>query len=320
MMPPSKHAARIKKEAVMPVRIGANPIGWSNDDLQDIGGATSLETCLAEAREAGFTGMELGHKFPREPAALKAALAPFGMACISGWYSAELLLRDAEAEMVHLRAHLDLLKAMGATVLVFAETSNAIHGDRSKPLSQRPVVPPGAWARFGARMNEVAERTLREGVRLVYHHHMGTVVQSQADIDALMKATGEAVHLLLDTGHATWGGADPAALAARYSSRISHIHAKDVRPDVMRQAVAEDWSFLDAVLGQGRELGIYTVPGDGMVNYPAVLRALPSYSGWVVVEAEQDPEKAQPLTYARKGVAHLRQSLIDAGLMSAGEA
>ena len=298
----------------MPIRIGANPIGWSNDDLQEIGGATSLETCLAEAREAGFEGMELGHKFPREPVALKAALAPFGMACISGWYSAELLLRDADDEMAQLRPHLDLLKAMGSTVLVFAETSNAIHGDRSKPLSQRPVLRQEEWARFGRRMTQVAERTLAEGVRLVYHHHMGTVVESEADIDALMGATGDAVHLLLDTGHATWGGADPAALAARYRSRISHVHAKDVRRLVMAQAGAEGWSFLDAVLGKGKELGVYTVPGDGMVDYPAVFRALPGYSGWVVVEAEQDPEKAHPLTYAKKGVAHLRQSLKEAGL------
>ena len=147
----------------MPIRIGANPIGWSNDDLQEIGGATSLETCLDEAREAGFVGMELGHKFPREPKALKAALAPFGMACISGWYSAELLKRDAEEEMRHLRPHLDLLKAMGSNVLVFAETSNAIHGDRSKPLSQRPVMEAGDWAQFGARITEVAERPLRLG-------------------------------------------------------------------------------------------------------------------------------------------------------------
>lgn len=298
----------------MPIRIGANPIGWSNDDLQDIGGATPLETCLAEAREAGFVGMELGHKFPREPKALKAALDPFGMACISGWYSAELLKRDAEEEMKHLRAHLDLLKAMGSTVLVFAETSNAIHGDRSKPLSQRPVMAAGDWAQFGRRVTEVAERTLAEGVRLVYHHHMGTIVESEADIDAFMAATGEAVHLLLDTGHATWGGADPARLAQRYRARISHVHTKDVRKDVMEQARREDWSFLDAILGKGRELGVYTVPGDGMVDYPAVFKALPGYSGWVVVEAEQDPEKAHPLTYAKKGVAHLKQSLKEAGL------
>ena len=298
----------------MPIRIGANPIGWSNDDLQDIGGATPLETCLAEAREAGFVGMELGHKFPREPKALKAALDPFGMACISGWYSAELLRRDADEEMKHLRAHLDLLKAMGSTVLVFAETSNAIHGDRSKPLSQRPVMAAGDWAEFGRRITQVAERTLAEGVRLVYHHHMGTIVESEADIDAFMAATGEAAHLLLDTGHATWGGADPVKLAERYHARISHVHAKDVRKGVMEQARREDWSFLDAVLGKGRELGVYTVPGDGMVDYPAVFKALPGYSGWVVVEAEQDPEKAHPLTYAKKGVAHLKQSLKEAGL------
>ena len=298
----------------MPIRIGANPIGWSNDDLQEIGGDTPLETCLAEAREAGFEGMELGHKFPREPQALKAALAPFGMACISGWYSAELLMRDAIEEMRHLRPHLDLLKAMGSSVLVFAETSNAIHGDRSKPLSQRPVMKPGDWAEFGRRITEVAERTLAEGVRLVYHHHIGTIVESADDIDAFMAATGEAAHLLLDTGHATWGGADPAALARRYRARISHVHAKDVRRAVMEQARREDWSFLDAVLGQGSALGVYTVPGDGMVDYPAVFRELKGYSGWIVVEAEQDPKKAHPLTYARKGVAHLKQSLKEAEL------
>ncbi len=204
---------------------------------------------------------------------------------------------------------------MGSTVLVFAETSNAIHGDRSKPLSQRPVMSARDWAEFGRRITQVAERTLSEGVRLVYHHHMGTIVQSEADIDAFMAATGSAVHLLLDTGHATWGGSDPAALAARYRERISHVHAKDVRPHVMTQAAAEGWSFLDAVLGKGSDLGIYTVPGDGMIDYPAVFRALPGYSGWVVVEAEQDPEKAHPLTYAKKGVAHLKHSLKEAGLV-----
>lgn len=297
------------------IRIGANPIGWSNDDLQEIGGATTLETCLAEAREAGFEGMELGHKFPREAKALQAALAPFGMACISGWYSAELLLREPAEEMRHLRAHLDLLKAMGSNVLVFAETSNAIHGNRAMQLSQRPRMAKEAWKRWGERLTAVAEATLKEGVRVVYHHHMGTIVEDEADIDAMMTQTGEAVHLLLDTGHATWGGADPAVLAARYRARISHVHAKDVRKAVMDQARREDWSFLDAVLGKGADLGVYTVPGDGMVDYPAVFRALPGYSGWVVVEAEQDPEKAHPLTYAKKGVAHLKASLKAAGLM-----
>ena len=138
----------------MTIRIGANPIGWSNDDMLELGGETPLEVCLAEAKEAGFEGMELGNKFPREPEALKKALAPFGMACVSGWYSAELLKRDADAEMKALRPHLDLLKAMGSNVLVFAETSNAIHGDRSKPLSQRPVMKDGDWAEFGRRITE----------------------------------------------------------------------------------------------------------------------------------------------------------------------
>jgi inosose dehydratase len=296
------------------IRIGANPIGWSNDDLQEVGGATPLETCLAEAREAGFVGMELGHKFPREAGALKAALAPFGMACISGWYSAELLERGVADELKALRPHLELLKAMGSNVLVFAETSNAIHGQRQVPLSKRPRMMTADWKEWGYRLTAVAEATLAEGVRVVYHHHMGTIVEDAADIDALMAHTGEAVHLLLDTGHATWGGADPAALAQQYRSRISHVHAKDVRRDVMERARAGDWSFLDAILGPGRELGVYTVPGDGMVDYEAVFRALPGYSGWVVVEAEQDPEKAHPLTYAKKGVAHLRACLAAAGL------
>jgi inosose dehydratase len=154
----------------------------------------------------------------------------------------------------------------------------------------------------------VAEATLRDGVRLTYHHHMGTVVQSEADIDALMTATGPAVGLLLDTGHATWGGADPAALAIRYRDRIAHIHAKDVRPDVMARAGAEDWSFLRAVVE-----GVYTVPGDGMVDYPAVFRALPGYAGWIVIEAEQDPARANPLAYAKLGYANLRRFLADAG-------
>lgn len=299
----------------MAIRLGANPIGWSNDDLQDIGGETPLETCLAEAREAGFEGMELGHKFPREANALEAALAPFGMACVSGWYSAELLRRDAEAEMRALRPHLDLLKAMGSQVLVFAETSNAIHGDLSKPLSQRPRMAAADWKQFGARITEVAKRTADEGVRLVYHHHMGTIVESPEDIDAFMHATGDAAHLLLDTGHATWGGADPAKLARDYHARISHFHAKDVRPHIMKKAQEQDWSFLKSVLGEGDELGVYTVPGDGMVDYVAVFEALKPYVGWVIVEAEQDPKKAPSLPYAKKGVAHLKAAMKEAELV-----
>jgi myo-inosose-2 dehydratase len=293
----------------MAVRIGANPIGWSNDDLRELGGATPLETCLAEAKEAGFEGMELGHKFPREPRALKDVLGRFGLDLVSGWYSAELLRRSPEEEMQALRPHLDLLKAMGCTVLVFAETSNAIHGDRTKPLDERPRLVESEWAEFGRRLTAVGDAVLREGVRLVYHHHMGTIVESEADIDAFMRATGPSVHLLLDTGHATFAGADPATLARRYRGRISHFHAKDVRRDVMERAWRERLSFLDAVIA-----GVFTVPGDGCVDYPAVLAELPGYSGWAVVEAEQDPDKAHPLTYARMGYQNLRRYFVDAGL------
>ena len=298
----------------MAIRIGANPIGWSNDDLQEIGGDTPLETCLAEAKEAGIEGMELGNKFPREPEALKAALAPFGLACVGGWHSIELLERSAREEFDLAKAHRDLLIAMGTDVFIVAETSNAIHGRRDVPLSRRPTLAAHEWASYGAKITELAELVAAEGLTLCYHHHMGTIVETEADIEAFMAHTRSPAHLLLDTGHATWGGSDPAVLAMRYRNRISHVHVKDVRKSVMEQARREDWSFLDAVLGQGSDLGIYTVPGDGMVDYTAVFKALPGYAGWVVIEAEQDPEKANPLRYATMGVAHLKRVLVEAGL------
>lgn len=298
----------------MTIRIGANPIGWSNDDLLEIGGDTPLETCLAEAREAGFEGMELGNKFPREVAALKAALAPFGLACIGGWHSVELLKRDARTEFELARAHRDLLRAMGTSVFIVAETSNAIHGDRTRPLSQRPRLAAGDWGPFCARMTDLAAMLADEGLTLCYHHHMGTIVESRDDIARFMDGCGMAATLLLDTGHATWGGSDPAELARTYRPRITHVHAKDVRPAVIAAAQRGDWSFLDSILGMGGDLGVYTVPGDGAVDYTAVFRALTGYDGWVVVEAEQDPKKANPLVYAKKGVASLRRFLKDAAL------
>ena len=298
----------------MAIRIGANPIGWSNDDLIEIGGATPLETCLAEAREAGIVGMELGNKFPREPEALKAALAPYGMACIGGWHSIELLRRSPAEEFEAAKAHRDLLKAMGTDVFIVCETSNTVHGSRGTPLSRRPVMAAGDWAPYGAKVTDFASRLADEGLKLCYHHHMGTIVQTADEIDAFMVATKPPANLLLDTGHATWSGSDPAKLAAAYRDRITHVHCKDVRPDKAREADAADLSFLDAILGRGDALGVYTVPGDGCVDYAAVFSALQGYAGWVVLEAEQDPAKANPLSYARKGVAHLKAALAEAGL------
>jgi inosose dehydratase len=289
----------------MTVRLGTNPIAWSNDDLRDLGGATSLETCLSEARQAGFTGIELGHKFPRDAATLGAILAAHDLALVSGWYSCALLERDADSEMMEMRPHLDLLRALGSNVLILAECSNTIHGNQSVKLSERSVLAASVWARFGSRMTELAERTAAEGVAIVYHHHMGTCVQSGDDIARLMDATGPAVQLLLDTGHATFGGVDPVMLARMYRSRIGHVHCKDVRAALMRQ----DRSFLDNVIA-----GVFTVPGDGVVDFPAVLAELAGYEGWLVVEAEQDPAVANPLAYAKLGHGNLARYATEAGL------
>jgi myo-inosose-2 dehydratase len=294
------------------VRLGTNPIAWSNDDLRSLGGATPLNTCLAEARQAGFAGIELGHKFPRTAPELRGVLGAHGLALVSGWYSAELLRRDAAAEWMAMRPHLDLLKACGATVLIIAETSNAIHGDQGMKLSRRPVLADADWRRFGDRLTALADRTAGEGLALVYHHHMGTVVQSAGDIDRLMDSTGPALKLLLDTGHATFAGADPLALARRYADRVGHVHCKDVRRAVAEDVRARDLSFLDAVVA-----GVFTVPGDGIVDFPAVLSALPAYRGWLVIEAEQDPDKANPLEYATLGHRNLAQAARAAGMIAA---
>jgi len=284
------------------IRIGANPIIWSNDDLRELGADTSLETCLSQAKRIGFEGMELGHKFPRDARALVEVLGRHGMACVSGWYSAGLLRRNAAEEMIVLRPHFDLLKHAGSNVLVFAETTDAVHGDLQKPMSKRPRITSADWLQFGKRLSELARMTSDEGVRLVYHHHMGTVVQSAEDIDELMSNTGPEVFLLLDTGHATYAGADPVKLARDYASRIGHFHAKDVRSRVLAAANAADASFLRSVVD-----GVFTVPGDGAVDFAAVFRALRGYHGWVVLEAEQDPKRADPVTYASLGYRNLVQ-------------
>jgi inosose dehydratase len=295
----------------MSVRLGISPIGWSNDDLPELGGDTPLETCLDEARQAGFAGIELGHKFPRSAAALRPLLARHGLALVSGWYGGHLLGRPLAAEIDAIGAHLGLLSEMGCAVMVYAEVSGSIAGDKSCKLSARPRLGPGDWRDFGAALTRLAEHCATRGVRIAYHHHMGTVVESEDEIDRLMAATGDAVGLLLDTGHLAFAGADPTAIAVRHCRRINHVHCKDVRAEILARVRDADSSFLDAVLD-----GVFTVPGDGVIDFAPVLRALaPSgYAGWLVVEAEQDPVKAPPLAYARKGFAHLKTVMADAGL------
>ena len=295
----------------MTVKLGTNPIAWSNDDLQSLGGETPLETCLREARAAGFDGIEMGHKFPRDADTLGPLLQRHELSLVSGWYSSHLLERDAAAEIEALGPHLSLLKAMGCRQLIFAETSNAIHGRQDVPLSRSPSVSASEMEAFGARVTEVAEHVRGQGLQLAYHHHAGTIVETEAETDAFMAATGDAVGLLLDTGHAVLVDADPVALARRYAPRITHVHCKDIREDVMHQVQAQDMSFLDAVVA-----GIFTVPGDGCIDFAAVLAALgePKYQGWLVVEAEQDPAKANPGIYAAMGHRNLARYAAEAGL------
>jgi inosose dehydratase len=286
----------------MSVRIGINPITWSNDDLPELGGETPLETCLAEARQAGYAGIELGNKFPRQSAALRPILDRHGLVLISGWYSGRLLEHTAAEEIRAVEAHLRLLSDMGCGVMVFAETTGSVAGERGTPLSRRPCMAEAQWPAFAERLTTVADHLAKRGIRMAYHHHMGTVVETEAEIDRLMQSTGESVGLLLDTGHLTYAGADPAAVARRHIGRINHVHCKDVRPSVLAAMRTGDRSFLDAVVE-----GVFTVPGDGAVDFAAVLDVLKSahYQGWLVVEAEQDPAKAHPLTYARMGYDYL---------------
>ncbi|CAO3357590.1 myo-inosose-2 dehydratase [Azospirillum melinis] len=296
----------------MTVRLGVNPIAWSNDDMLELGGATPLEQCLAEGREAGFQGFELGNKFPRDAAVLRPILDGYGLSLVSGWYSAGLLERSVAEEIEAVQPHLQLLKAMGCPVMVVAETTGCVHGSRGTPLSQRPTLESGQWAEFGRRMAEFGDYLRDQGTPLAYHYHMGTVVETPDEIDRFAEITGDSVGILLDTGHLTFAGGNPLDLIAKWGRRINHVHCKDVRADVLQRARATDSSFLDAVID-----GVFTVPGDGCVDFPAVVKALKDadYRGqWLVIEAEQDPAKAHPLTYVTKGRQHLSVLVAEYGL------
>ncbi|HLJ22159.1 MAG TPA: myo-inosose-2 dehydratase [Stellaceae bacterium] len=294
----------------MPIRIGINPITWSNDDLLELGGDTPLETCLAETREAGYAGIELGNKFPRESTVLRPILDRHGLALVSGWYSGRLLERTAAEEIGAVEAHLRLLSDMGSAVMVFAETTGSVAGARATPVTRRPRLTEAQWPVLAERLTGVADHLAKRGVRMAYHHHMGTVIETEAEIDRLMASTGDSVGLLLDTGHLTYAGADPAAVARCHIARLNHVHCKDVRPAVLAAMRRGDRSFLDSVVE-----GVFTVPGDGAVDFSAVLDILKAaqYRGWLVVEAEQDPAKAHPLTYARMGYRNLSDAARAAG-------
>jgi inosose dehydratase len=295
----------------MSIRFGVSPIAWTNDDMPELGGDTAVETILADAAEIGFSGVELGGRFPREPAALKAMLAPHHLDLVGGWYSTHLLARPADAEIAALQPHLALLKAMGSPVFIAAECSNAIHGARGTPLSETPRLAPDDWPEFGARLTAVADHVAARGLKFAYHFHLGTVVERQVDLDRFIEHTPANVGFVVDTGHAALGGVDAAALIRRHPERIAHIHTKDVRRPVFERVRAEGRSFLDGVLA-----GMFTAPGDGDLDFGPVMAALAAigYGGWIVIEAEQDPKLADPRDYSRLGLATLKAAAGAAGL------
>jgi inosose dehydratase len=288
----------------MNVRIGINPLTWTNDDLPTLGDDIPLETCLREAAAVGYDGVELGRKFPRDAEVLGPILEAHGLALVSGWYSLRLLERGVDAELKAMQAHFALLSALGSTVMVCAEVSGCIHGDMQARLSSRPRMSAAEFGRFARRIDELAIRMRERGMQVAYHHHMGTVVQSDDEVDELMGTTSDAVRLLLDTGHLTFAGGDPLAVAKRHVARIAHVHCKDIRREVLNRVLNADTSFLEAVLQ-----GVFTVPGDGSIDYAPIFKVLrdAGYSGWLVVEAEQDPAIADPLTYATLGYRNLER-------------
>ena len=301
----------------MAVQLGISPIAWSNDDLPQLGGATSLETCLSESRRAGFSGVESGGKFPLDAALLGAHLRAHDLRLVSGWFSGRLLEGSVARERERIERQLTVFAALGAPVMVYAETTGSVQGARGMPLSRRPVLARADFPDYGRRLTELAEHLAARGVPMTYHHHMGTVIETEQEVDLLMEHTGPAVGLLVDTGHMVYAGGDPLALARRHAARVNHVHCKDIRRAVLAQARARDLSFLDAVLA-----GVFTVPGDGGIDFRAFARLLAEigYHGWAVVEAEQDPATANPLEYARLGYRELSAALAAAGVTVASQA
>ena len=292
--------------ATFSVKIGINPISWSNDDLPSLGGEIPLEVALTEGKAIGYQGFELGNKFPRQSAALRTVLSQHGLELVSGWYSGQLARRSAEEEIRAVGAHLELLADNGAKVMVYGEVADSIQGS-SSPLYKRPrFYHREQWRDYADRVTALARYTLSRGVRLAYHHHMGSYVETPSDVDQLMALVGDEVGLLFDSGHVSFAATDEnaaPAMLAKHVRRVCHVHCKDVRPRVIRMARNRNWSFLESVIN-----GAFTVPGDGAIDFRALLKLLHdnAYCGWLVVEAEQDPVVAPSYEYAGKGYRYLR--------------
>ena len=280
------------------VKLGIAPIAWTNDDMPDLGKENTFEQCVSEMALAGFTGSEVGNKYPKDPEVLKKALELRGVEICNQWFSSFLITKPFEEVEKEFRAQLTFLKAMGAKVIGASEQSYSVQGQMDTPVfGHKYEMKDEEWETFCTGMNKLGKIAKEEyGIALTFHHHMGTVVQSLAEVDRMMENTDpEYVSLLFDTGHFTYCGEDPLEVVKKYVHRIKHVHLKDIRPEVVEQVKKENMSFLAGV-----RAGAFTIPGDGCINYDPIFKVLEDagYEGYMVVEAEQDPAKANPLEYA----------------------
>ncbi len=295
----------------MSVKIGISPISWQNDDRPDLTAAYTMEQALREAREIGYTGVERGRRMPSDTAGLGAYLTQNGLALCGGWCSGNLLVNDVKTEIEAVRSQVEQFVALGAPCIVYAECSNTVQGNIAVPVNDRPKFSAADVKTYGAKLSDLAKWMADQGMPLAYHHHMGSFIESEADVDALMEGSTPDVKLLFDTGHLLFGGADVMRVLNRWADRVHHVHFKDIRPDVVKDVRANNRSFLNAVIA-----GAFTVPGDGCIDFQAVtdkLRAM-AYNGWIVVEAEQDPAKAPPYEYSKLGYEHILKVCKSAGL------
>ena len=290
----------------MSVKLGVAPIAWSNDDMPELGGETSLEQCLSEASQAGYTGIESGGKFPKKSSELIPKLKEFNLHLCSGWYGANLRKNSVEEEKLAIKEQLDLFKHCKAPCIVFAEVSGSIQGDPNRKLSTRPQMENEEWNKFCYKISELGKYLEDQGMPLAYHHHMGTVIESQNDTERLLDNTHDSVKLTLDTGHMLFAQGNSKKILENYNERLVHVHCKDIREKVLEKSLKQDLSFREAFLD-----GAFTVPGDGCIDFKPLFDVLKekNYSGWLVVEAEQDPKKANPLEYAIKGYKYLIETL-----------
>jgi inosose dehydratase len=287
------------------VRLAIAPIGWTNDDLPELGGQIPFEQCVSEMALAGFVGSEVGNKYPKDPAVLNKALGLRGLAICNAWFSSFLTTRPyAEVEKDFL-AHRDFLYAVGARVIGAAEQGNSIQGKELPVFDAKPRFSEEEWKKLGEGLNRLGERAKEKGMALTYHHHMGTGVQTAEEIDRLMESTQAGLlDLLYDTGHLVFAGEDHLAVLRKWGKRVRHVHLKDVRAPILAKVKKDKLSFLAAV-----KAGAFTVPGDGSIDFAPVFKELASidYEGWWVVEAEQDPALANPLEYAIKARKYIRE-------------